>query len=327
MSFRSYFGAMILAIFSCPNVLDADPIHDAAKSGDTSALNELLELGSSIEAVSALGTPLHIAVREGHLDVVELLIERGADVNAMSLLGPPVLLATRKKELAILQALMAGGANPNSEGKTAPILVAAKDGQIELVELLLDFGADPNFTANIEGFRAIHEAAKYGHADIVDLLIQRGADVSLMTARGETALHFSIKHGNDDVVSNRLRAITNPVIDANLTDEDVANADIDLGREHTEWYCSTCHDLGEGGGGRAPRLQNIVGSRSGFADPEYPYSQELIEANLIWGTETLDRYLLAAQAYVPGTKMETYPVEEAEVRAHIIAYLETLSGR
>jgi ankyrin repeat protein len=58
-------------------------IHEAAASGNITALAVLTETTNRLEARNELGlTPLQVAVQHGHLAAAALLVDRGADVNA-----------------------------------------------------------------------------------------------------------------------------------------------------------------------------------------------------------------------------------------------------
>lgn len=87
------------------------------------------------------------SLKKGHLPIVRYLLDLGANVNGGSL----------KYELI---------ANP--------LRKAAKAGQLELVGLLLERGADPNY-----GFGdTLLMAAKHGHLEIVDRLLDHEADIN-----------------------------------------------------------------------------------------------------------------------------------------------------
>ena len=61
----------------------ADPIHDAAESGDLAGVQVELDKGADVNAKDyRVMTPLHYAAANGHKEIAELLITKGADVNA-----------------------------------------------------------------------------------------------------------------------------------------------------------------------------------------------------------------------------------------------------
>ena len=68
---------------------------------------------------------------------------------------------------------------------------------------------------------------------------------------------------------------------------------------------------------RHPRAQDRF-------SPGYSYSPANEAANLTWDDATLDKYLDAPRAMIPGTKMTYAGVKDAGKRADLIAYLGTL---
>lgn len=91
--------------------------------------------------------------------------------------------------------------------------------------------------------------------------------------------------------------------------------------------CQSCHNFEEGAGNRTgPELWAVVGRQIG-TEPGYNYSAALAEKSaqgLDWTYEELDHFLAAPQAYAPGTRMNL-AVSDAEDRADLLAYLQTLS--
>jgi cytochrome c len=53
----------------------------------------------------------------------------------------------------------------------------------------------------------------------------------------------------------------------------------------------------------------------------YNYSKAMKESGIVWGSETLDRFLEAPLAFLPGTKMGYAGVKDPQDRADLIAYM------
>ena len=85
-------------------------------------------------------------------------------------------------------------------GDTAADLVDASiRGCEDVVEELLDAGADPNVKSR-HGGAALVQAAFWGHPEIVELLIDRGADINQTSASGWTPLIAAISGHRDRVI-------------------------------------------------------------------------------------------------------------------------------
>lgn len=62
------------------NTLGLTPLHIAVEAGETEIARELIELGSSVDAVDRFGrTSLHIAARYGRTEALDMLLDLGAD--------------------------------------------------------------------------------------------------------------------------------------------------------------------------------------------------------------------------------------------------------
>ena len=73
-----------------------------------------------------------------------------------------------------------------------PIAIAAKRGDKEMVQVLLDLGADVE-KGDISGVTALHCAAEYGSLEVVKLLLDGGAKLNKKTlVSGFTPLHHAI---------------------------------------------------------------------------------------------------------------------------------------
>jgi ankyrin repeat protein len=147
--------------------------------GDLDKVQLLLVKGADVNfAGDKKRTPLMIAVYRRNLDLVEFLVSKGADVNARDGDGQTALIyscrqrknATPDNSIALF--LLNNGADVNlrstKKGFTA-LMIAAEAGNVELVQKLLEKGADPAIKDNF-GVTAAFAAQKTGHQDVVDLL-------------------------------------------------------------------------------------------------------------------------------------------------------------
>jgi len=81
--------------------------------------------------------------------------------------------------------------------------------------------------------------------------------------------------------------------------------------------CMACHSLDEDDVG--PRHRGVVGRTAGTV-PGFAYSPALRNSHIVWGAETLDRWLTNPQALVPGARM-FFAMPNAQDRADVIAWL------
>jgi hypothetical protein len=131
----------------------------AATNGNTKEVNSLLNEGVPVDARNDDdATPLVLAAAGGHTSVLRALIDRGADLEATNNLGQTALMAA----------------------------VGAKSNPLA-VKTLLDRSAQVNVRAN-DGTTALLIAVNCGDPNIVDQLLERGADPRITNEKGEATL-------------------------------------------------------------------------------------------------------------------------------------------
>ena len=84
--------------------------------------------------------------------------------------------------------------------------------------------------------------------------------------------------------------------------------------------CAMCHSVVAGQIRMGPSLHGIVGRPSASA-PGFLYSPANAGLGITWTAPLLYQYLLAPQAFVPGTRMGYAGMKDAQKRADVIAYL------
>lgn len=161
-------NAVVAPVAGCLTALGG-----ATRTGDLNLIHLLLSLGAK-----ATGTELRAAVSSNNIPVTQLYISLGADVNA------PLI--------------------PHRENLTA-LQLAASGGDLELVRVLLDAGADVEYQVRDDrytAYTALQEAVERGAIDVVKELVQRGADVNApaIGKYGHTALELAALVGHLDLV-------------------------------------------------------------------------------------------------------------------------------
>jgi len=88
--------------------------------------------------------------------------------------------------------------------------------------------------------------------------------------------------------------------------------------------CMSCHSLEPEKNGLGPSLAGVIGRKAGTA-PGFDYSTAILESDVIWSPETLDKHLADVKGFIPGNRMgKLYPggVPKAADRAAVIEYLQ-----
>ncbi|MCY4173388.1 MAG: ankyrin repeat domain-containing protein [Cyanobacteria bacterium MAG CAR3_bin_5] len=205
---------------------NTNPLHVAAMAGQAEIVELLVEAGKHINGYPDfrthrnLNTALTLALRESPNEkVARLLIQAGADVNAPVRwnAGPgdtPLLMVAGMGEHAIMsvniaEALINAGANIGVSAHPitslalgsygTPLHKAASVNHVEMVELLLQHGADINAEDRSEN-SPLHLAIYAGHGDLARLLIEAGADVQARNHAGNTPVQMAAFAGLPEVI-------------------------------------------------------------------------------------------------------------------------------
>jgi ankyrin repeat protein len=225
------------------------PLLFAVRDGNVAMTRLLLELGADINQASGNHTsPLLIALLNGQVALATELLEKGAQPNLADDYhrGPlfaaielrnfnhdkyPFLYRDGRDPLDLIKALLAKGADPNQRTDTTPVhglmqfdgswvnfdgqtpfIRAALSGDIQVMRLLLQHGADANL-ATTQGSTALMAASginwipaqtvtrsEADYIEAVTLCLERGADVNAANSLKLAAIHGAANRGWTSII-------------------------------------------------------------------------------------------------------------------------------
>ena len=149
-------------------------LQEACHRGDDDTVREILLTAIGKEVINDGGRvsdpPLHKASRNGYIDVVKILIRYRAEIDSV-----------------------------DGNGRTA-LQHASERGHTEVVECLLDKGANPNIKDRRSGWTSLHAAAHYGRTEVTELLLAHGADPEERSFFGKkTPLQIAMSQNHEEV--------------------------------------------------------------------------------------------------------------------------------
>lgn len=167
----------------------------AIEKGDTIKARILITSGKEINKSNKQGeTPLIMACIREKQDIVKLLLEKGANPNRGNKQGEtPLYVACEFGNIGIVKLLLGYGANINTSNKQGetPLYIACKNNEnLKIIKLLLKNGAEVN-RGNKQGETPLYIAGKRGEVDMIKLLFEHGADIYLDISNEEFPLVYA----------------------------------------------------------------------------------------------------------------------------------------
>lgn len=196
------------------------PLHYAVYQQYLEAIHLILVRGGDVNALDEVGySALHLCAEHGYMDILDLLIKHRAKVDWSDrdstvpypntvLADQPLRLAIKNGHYDAAKVLLQNGANPNARYFLGSELNFVHPLNIQFLELLLLFGADPN-ARDRSSLSPLMKACR--HPDGMEsalLLISYGADVNAMTSERHdyrTVLHYAVLSGNVQMVRMLLK--------------------------------------------------------------------------------------------------------------------------
>uniref|UniRef100_A0A0A9WM61 Serine/threonine-protein phosphatase 6 regulatory ankyrin repeat subunit B n=1 Tax=Lygus hesperus TaxID=30085 RepID=A0A0A9WM61_LYGHE len=164
------------------------------------------------------------AIRSSSLDVVEFLLENCKRISDSSDL---LLEACLRHHNGILKSLLKRGLDVNEkfnvagEGWLTPVEFAASKGHEDVLDLLLEQGANPNVQGS-DGETPLHKSAGAGHVKAVAALLSHKAVILIVDLKKRTALDLAIANGHIDIVKMMIDHCENIDVNRRAGNEDLS---------------------------------------------------------------------------------------------------------
>lgn len=168
-------------------------------------MRTLIKLKANLQHQNDKGSsPLYWAIRYGFPDMVKVLIEDGkANVNQTRKLGlvSPLILAASMGYDDILEILLNNGADIDTSihGNETALHYSSALGHLKSVEILLKKGAKVDYLNDL-GETPLQLAAMGDHTIIANLLLEHGAKLGHTSKDGTTLWHIAIEKQTDDLL-------------------------------------------------------------------------------------------------------------------------------
>ena len=207
---------MMLAIRNTDEAASSSARRLNGEEDGLEVLRILLEAGANPNARAKEGfenSALKLALDESRgedFSYAECLLKYGADVNAPSMLN----FYIAKQNVPVVKFLLAHGANPNSEAEAkyddrgirrTSLFQAAYSGNLDMVKLLVEAGADVNKRSVVEEGNAGDSQSvpvMYGclmkKPEIVKYLLEHGADPNAIIIREHTLLAEAVYRNSSE---------------------------------------------------------------------------------------------------------------------------------
>ena len=209
-----------LAIVNIENSDGETPLFVAFHEENTDIAKYLIDNGADINHKSRKDgwTVLHVACYLKNMELFNLLLDNYVDIEVTSNTGATPLYLVCKHgshndiSIDIIKALLLADIGDDEEDKYInkkaehgyfPLYIASKNGDEDIVELLLAYSAnieEKNEQGQTALMIAIQQNNNKSHLEVIKMLLEAGADFLYTDNTGHTALDWAQQNDDDDVI-------------------------------------------------------------------------------------------------------------------------------
>ncbi len=180
------------------DLLGRTPLKNACRTGNSALIHLLVSRGADVNGVDDRETtPLTSAVTSGSLADVRFLLENGADARATSLNGRNVLMyAETPGSLELVRMLVEHGTPVRGriKGANRSVLeILSETSDAPTLQYLLEHGAQEDINGrDLQGQTPLATAALHGNMEVIPLLLEKGANPNNVDSHGVTPVHSAV---------------------------------------------------------------------------------------------------------------------------------------
>ncbi|AUD40332.1 ankyrin repeat family protein [Flamingopox virus FGPVKD09] len=195
------------------------PLHYSVSSNDLNVTGLLIENGTNVNVANKDSiTALLIAVEIGSIELVRLLLDKGADTSMIGIERFKLYVTEIKQNnnifktnnvnsnLTMIKEYIASELydwnrhsatsklmfRPHFEPCTVPVTLATRKGSKELLEILLEYGCNPDICEKTST-SAMHYAVIQQHYELLNILIHYDAYTDAKDSQQNTPAHYAAK--------------------------------------------------------------------------------------------------------------------------------------
>jgi ankyrin repeat protein len=164
----------------------------ASVAGDVETVKRLVAKDPSlVRCHHAYRTPIYFAVRENRLEVARFLLDHGADPLGLSVTDT-LIEVTRDRGYTAMEQLLAGtyATQYGASSKGEPVAAAIRGRNRDEVRTRLDAAPDLLGAGDERSNQPIHWAVMTRQIDLIDDLLDRGADINARRQDGARPIHL-----------------------------------------------------------------------------------------------------------------------------------------
>ncbi|KAL8122246.1 ankyrin repeat-containing protein At5g02620-like [Apium graveolens] len=195
------------------------PLHLAARGGNLSKVIDILQRFDANAITDLLSkknqegeTALYVAAENGHALVVSEFLKH-LDLQTASIAAnngyDPFHVAAKQGQLGVLEVLLQSFPNlvmTTDASNSTALHTAAAQGHIDVVNRLLDADSNLAKIARNNGKTILHTAARMGHLEVAKSLLSKDPSIGFRTdLKGQTALHMAVKGKNVEIVQELIK--------------------------------------------------------------------------------------------------------------------------